>query len=209
MELRNSALTSESAGIKANLGGLTGDGEINFNYNGQNKWNNNLWLGEMSDDDRALVENGTVNCSVMVGNKGVFAPGLVGYDGGRRGSIRIPYMEHAYNVSMLHSFLMQEGGTFLTSVNEDGTCGCLDASGTHTEGKYLSVSLAGTITVTEGGKAPIGLRLPVIKYHEGMRTGKFSRRTSCFKVEYDVPQPDGSYAVTVTRLPTATMLILR
>jgi hypothetical protein len=209
LELRASKLTAQSHGNKANFGGMAGDGEINFNYNGQNKWNNNIWLGEMSDDDVALVTNGTVNCSVMVGNKGVFAPGLVGYDGGRRGSIRIPYMEHASNVLMLRAFLMQEGGTFLTSVNADGTCGCLDATETKTAGKYLSVSLAGTISVTMGGKVPLGVRYPVIKYHEGMRSGKFSRKTSCFKVEYDVPQTDGSHAVTVTRLPSGTIIVIR
>ena len=209
LELRNSNLSSQNSERKANFGGLAGDGEINFIWNGANKWNCNVWLGEMSDDDVALVANGTVNCSVMVGNKGVFAPGLVGYDGGRRGSIRMPYMEHAFNVMMLRAFLMQEGGTFMTSINSDGTCGCLDASETKVEGKYLSVSLAGTLSVTAAGKVASGAPYPIIKYHEGMRTGKFASVTKGFRVQYDVRQDDGSYAVVVSRKNVGTVIKLR
>ena len=209
LELRNSRLGTTDHGRKTNFGGLAGDGEINFNYNGANKWNNNIWLGEMSDDDVTLVTNGTVNCSVMVGNKGVFAPGLVGYDGGRRGSIRIPYMEHASNVLMLRAFLMQEGGTFIASLNADGTCGYLDATETKTTGKYLSVSLDGTLSVTTAGQVPLDVPYPIIKYHEGQLTGRFSKVTQSFKVRYDVPQDDGSYAVTVTALPSATVILFR
>ena len=209
LELRNSNLSSQNSERKANFGGLAGDGEINFIWNGANKWNCNVWLGEMSDDDIALVANGTVNCSVMVGNKGVFAPGLVGYDGGRRGSIRMPYMEHAFNVMMLRAFLMQEGGTFMTSINSDGTCGCLDASETKVEGKYLSVSLAGTLSVTAAGKIAFGAPYPIIKYHEGMRTGKFASVSKGFRVQYDVQQEDGSYAVVVSRRNVGTRISLR
>lgn len=209
LELRNSRLGTTDHNRKVNLGGLAGDGEINFNYNGQNKWNNNIWLGEMSDDDAALVANGTVNCSVMVGNKGVFAPGLVGYDGGRRGSIRMPYMQHANDVLMLSAFRMQEGGTFMASLNSDGTCGYLDASGTHTENKYLSVSLDGALSVTTAGRVANGVPYPIIKYHEGMRTGKFASVTKGFRVQYDVPQDDGSYAVVVSRKNVGTVIRLR
>ena len=210
LELRNSKLSSQNSDRKVNLGGLAGDGEINFAYNGANKWNNNIWLGEMSDDDVTLVTNGTVNCSVMVGNKGVFAPGLVGYDGGRRGSIRIPYMEHASNVLMLRAFLMQEGGTFMASLNADGTCGYLDASDTKTAGKYLSVSLDGALSVTTAGRVANGVPYPIIKYHEGQLSGRFANVTQGFKVQYDVAQPDGSYAVTVTKKGNAgTIIIVR
>ncbi len=209
LELRNSRLGTTDHNRKVNFGGLAGDGEINFAYNGANKWNNNIWLGEMSDGDVTLVTNGTVNCSVMVGNKGVFAPGLVGYDGGRRGSIRIPYLEHASNVLMLRAFLMQSGGTFMASLNADGTCGYLDASETKTDGKYLSISLAGTISVTMGGKVPLGVRYPVVKYQQGKLSGRFAHKTAGFKVEYDVPQPDGTYAVTVSKLASGTVITLR
>ena len=209
LELRNSKLCTTDNNRKANLGGLAGDGEINFNYNGQDKWNNNIWLGEMSDDDVTLVTDGTVNCSVMVGNKGVFAPGLVGYDGGRRGSIRMPYMEHSFNTFMLSAFRMQAGGTFMASLNSDGTCGYLDASGTHTENKYLSVALDGALSVTTAGKIAFGAPYPIIKYHEGMRTGKFASVTKGFRVQYDVRQDDGSYAVVVSRKNVGTVIKLR
>ncbi len=210
LELRNSKLSSQNSERKANFGGLAGDGEINFNYNGANKWNNNIWLGEMSDDDVTLVTNGTVNCSVMVGNKGVFAPGLVGYDGGRRGSIRMPYMEHSFNTFMLSAFRMQAGGTFMASLNSDGTCGYLDASGTHTENKYLSVSLDGALSVTTAGRVANGVPYPIIKYHEGQLSGRFANVTQGFKIQYDVAQPDGSYAVTVTKKGNAgTLIIIR
>ena len=209
LELRNSKLSSQNSERKANFGGLAGDGEINFNYNGANKWNNNIWLGEMSDGDVTLVTNGTVNCSVMVGNKGVFAPGLVGYDGGRRGSIRMPYMEHSFNTFMLSAFRMQAGGTFMASLNADGTCGYLDATDTKTAGKYLSVSLDGALSVTTAGRVANGVPYPIIKYHEGQLSGRFANVTQGFKVQYDVAQPDGSYAVTVTKGNAGTVIIVR
>ena len=208
LELRNSKLSSQNSDRKVNLGGLAGDGEINFAYNGADKWNNNIWLGEMSDDDVALVTNGTVNCSVMVGNKGVFAPGLVGYDGGRRGSIRMPYMEHSFNTFMLSAFRMQEGGTFMASLNADGTCGYLDATDTKTADKYLSVSLDGALSVTTAGRVANGVPYPIIKYHEGQLSGRFANVTQGFKVQYDVLQTDGSYAVTVEKKGNAGTLII-
>ena len=208
LELRNVTMSAQSGSVKVNLGGLAGDGEVNLRWNGSNKTHCNVWLGEMSEDDVASVANGTVDCSVMVGNKGVFAPGLIGYDGGRRGLIRVPYNETAADTPVMRAFLMQEGGTFIASVNADGTCGCLDASQTQTEGKYLSVMLAGTLSVTTAGRVANGVPYPIIKYHEGKLTGRFANVTQGFKVQYDVAQPDGSYAVTVTKKGNAGTLII-
>ena len=209
LELRGGDLTSRSTSKKANFGGMAGDATINFRNNGQNRYNCNVWLGTMSEDDVTLVTNGTVTASVVVGNKGVFAPGLVGYDGGRRGSIRMPYDEQASNVQMLRAFLMQEGGTFMVSLNSDGTCGSLDASGTVVEDKYLSVSLAGTLSVSTAGKVQTNVPYSIIKYHEGQLSGRFANVTQGFKVQYDVAQPDGSYAVVVSRKNVGTVIKLR
>ena len=208
LELRASKLTAQSHGNKANFGGMAGDGEINFNYNGQNRWNNNIWLGEMSEDDAELVSAGTVNASVMVGNKGVFAPGLVGYDGGRRGSIRMTWDAQG-DIPMLRAFLMQPGGMFLASLNADGTCGYLDATKTNVSGKYLSVTLDGTLSVTTAGRVANGVPYPIIKYHEGQLSGRFANVTQGFKVRYDVLQADGSYAVTVEKKSVGTVIRVR
>ena len=208
LELRNITLTAQVGSVKSNLGGIAGDGYINFSWNG-NKTHCNIWLGEMSKEDEACVADNTVDCSIMVGNKGVFAPGLIGYDGGRRGLIRVPYNETAPDTPVMRAFLMQEGGPFMTSINSDGTCGCLDASETKVEGKYLSVSLAGTLSVTAAGKIALGTPYPIIKYHEGMRTGKFASVTKGFRVQYDVRQDDGSYAVVVSRKNVGTVIKLR
>ena len=208
LELRNITLAAQVASVKSNLGGIAGDGYINFSWNG-NKTHCNIWLGEMSAEDEACVADKTVDCSIMVGNKGVFAPGLIGYDGGRRGLIRVPYNETAADTPVMRAFLMQEGGTFIASVNADGTCGCLDASQTQTEGKYLSVMLAGTLDIRECGKVLKGVPYVVIKYHEGMRTGKFASVTKGFRVQYDVRQDDGSYAVVVSRKNVGTVIKLR
>ena len=208
LELRNITLAAQVGSVKSNLGGIAGDGYINFSWSG-NKTHCNIWLGEMSEEDEACVADKTVDCSIMVGNKGVFAPGLIGYDGGRRGLIRVPYNETAADTPVMRAFLMQEGGTFMTSINSDGTCGCLDASETKVEGKYLSVSLAGTLSVTAAGKIAFGAPYPIIKYHEGMRTGKFASVTKGFRVQYDVRQDDGSYAVVVSRKNVGTRISLR
>ena len=98
----------------------------------------------------------------------------------------------------------------MVSLNSDGTCGSLDASGTVVENKYLSVSLAGTLSVSTAGKVANGVPYPIIKYHEGQLSGRFANVTQGFKVQYDVAQPDGSYAVTVTKKGNAgTVIIVR
>ena len=104
---------------------------------------------------------------------------------------------------------MQEGGTFMVSLNSDGTCGSLDASGTVVEDKYLSVTLAGALSVATAGKIAFGAPYPIIKYHEGKRNGKFASVTKGFRVQYDVRQDDGSYAVVVSRKNVGTVIKLR
>ena len=85
----------------------------------------------------------------------------------------------------------------------------MDLTETTSSGSYLGVTLAGTISVTATRKAPLGVRYPVIKYQQGKLTGTFAHKTANVKVEYDVPQPDGTYAVTVTPLPRGTVIVVK
>ena len=68
---------------------------------------------------------------------------------------------------------------------------------------------AATVVSTANGKIAFGAPYPIIKYHEGMRTGKFASVTQGFRVQYDVQQEDGSYAVVVSRKNVGTRISLR
>lgn len=207
IELKGNKVTSDSVNIKANYGGIAGVGSVDYKYNGSNKWNCNIWLGEMSEEDYLSVTNGTVTGSVVVGNKGIFCPGLVEYDGARRGEIKLSYQAQG-DIKMLNSFEIREGGTFIASINSDGTSTLLNATETAVANKFLKLNLAGKLEVDNSGVIETGKFFPIITYHEGMLAGEFSSVSDGYKVQYNVPQADGSYAVTVTKLPLGTLLIV-
>ena len=208
IELKGNRITSDLTSIKANYGGVAGVGSVDYRYNGSNKWNCNIWLGEMSEDDLLSVTNGTVTGSIVVGNKGVFCPGLIEYDGARRGEINLQYHEQG-SLKMLTSFQMREGGTFIASINSDGTSTLLNATETAVANKFLKLNLAGKLEIVQSGVVETGKSFPIIKYHEGKLLGEFSSVSDGYKVQYNVPQADGSYAVTVTKLPLGTLIIIQ
>lgn len=69
--------------------------------------------------------------------------------------------------------------------------------------------LAGKLSVTEAGRVSPSTAYPIVRYHEGMRTGKFDAVTSGYRVEYDVLQPDGNYAVVVRKRTPGFRISLR
>ena len=204
IELRNSTFSSRSSYEKSNLRGLVGVGEINFRCDGNNRWQNKIVLGEVSDEEMESVLGGRV----VVANKGLFIPGLISYEGGRKGSIRIDFNAQG-DIPVLNEFLMKSGGTFGASLHSDGSSTYLDVSNTKIEGKYLAVTLAGTLAVESTGKIQPGVQYPVIKYHPGQLSGAFENVTSGYKVAYDVRQDDGSYAVTVEKKRSGMFMVIR
>lgn len=208
LEMRGTRLTAQGVTQKANWGGLMGEGGVTFNYNGQDKYGCNIWLGEMSEEDQSSVDDGTVNGTITVGTNGILCPGLVGYDGGRRGTISLVYQKKG-NIPMMDTVEVKAGGTFVASVNVDGTCGVLDATETAIAGSYISVKLDGKLDVTATGPIAADAEFPIIKYREDKRTGRFATVTDGFKVNYDVLQPDGTYAVTVCKKNVGFILIVR
>ena len=89
-----------------------------------------------------------------------------------------------------------------------GTSTLLNATETAVANKFLKLNLAGKLEVDNSGVIEIGKFFPIITYHEGMLEGEFSSVSDGYKVQYNVPQADGSYAVTVTKLPLGTLLIV-
>ena len=116
----------------------------------------------------------------------------------------------------LTTFKMDEGGTLQVAIHADGEASQLKMSEMDS-GDYINVTLAGTLDIREYGKIQTGVAYPVVFYHPGKRTGKFSRKLingaapsgASYEVKYDVPQDDGSYAVTVTRRPNGTVIVVR
>ena len=192
--------------------GIAGNCEVK---NGQN--NVTIWIGDCTDEQLELMaQNQIANCGVVVSANGIMAPGYITYDGGRRGHIdMISRKERMYN------FLMDEGGTLQIAIHADGDNTYLKMSEMDTSygwNKYMNVTLAGTLDIREYGKIQTGVAYPVVFYHPGKRTGKFDRVTingaappsgAGYVVKYDVPQPDGSYAVVVSRKNVGTVIRLR
>ena len=165
------------------------------------KWYPFLYLGVPDGDE--FWTDATKKGMVVVGEKGILAPGVVDYDGGRRGCIKFSY--HAY----LTDLVFRDGAELQVALHDDGTSSYVDLTETSSAGSYLGVTLAGTISVATTKKAPMGVKYPVIKYQQGKLTGRFANVTQGFKVQYDVLQPDGAYAVTVERKNVGTVIIIR
>ena len=177
-------------------------------------FNNTIWVGDCNDDQFAkLGQNAIANWGYVVSTNGILAPGYLSYDGGRRGRmVMVSTKERMVN------FLMDEGGTLQVAIHADGDCTSLKMSDIDTSyswSTYINVTLAGTLDIREHGKIPLGVAYPVVFYHPGKLTGRFDRQkvngvaTKGYRIAYDVPQDDGSYAVTVTRQPSGTVIVVR
>ena len=169
-----------------------------------------IWIGDCTDDQWSQI--GDYKFNVVVSTNGMIAPGTFSYDGGRRGSITMKGTKER-----LTTFKMDEGGTLQVAIHADGEASQLKMSEMDS-GDYINVTLAGTLDIREYGKIQTGVAYPVVFYHPGKRTGTFDRVTingappsgAGYVVEYDVPQPDGSYAVTVTKKGNAgTLIVIR
>ena len=165
------------------------------------KWYPFLYLG-VPDGDEYWTDT-TKKAMVVVGDKGVLAPGVVGYDGGRRGCIKFSY--NAY----LTDLVFRDGGELQVALHDDGTASYVDLTETSSAGSYIDVTLAGKLSVSATKKAPLGVKYPVIKYREGKLSGRFAGKPTGYKVEYGVPQSDGTYAVTVERKSVGTIIVIR
>lgn len=182
-------------------------------------FHNTIWVGDCNDDQFAkLGQNAIADWGYVVSTNGILAPGYFSYDGGRRGRMfMVSTKERMVN------FLMDEGGTLQIAIHADGDNTYLKMSDIDTSyswSTYINVTLAGTLDIREYGKIQTGVAYPVVFYHPGKRLNdsKFDRVTingappsgAGYVVEYDVPQADGSYAVTVTKKGNAgTLIIIR
>lgn len=181
-------------------------------------FNNTVWVGDCNDDQFAQMgANSIANWGYVVSTNGILAPGVLSYDGGRRGRMfMVSTKERMVN------FLMDEGGTLQIAIHADGDNTYLKMSDIDTSyswSTYINVTLAGTLDIREYGKIQTGVAYPVVFYHPGKRlnNSRFSNVTingappsgTGYVVEYDVPQPDGSHAVTVTRRPNETVIMIR
>ena len=180
-------------------------------------FNNTVWVGDCNDDQFAkLGQDAIANRGYVVSTNGILAPGVLSYDGGRRGMMRMVSTKER-----MENFLMDEGGTLQIAIHADGDCTYLKMSEIDTSyswSTYINVTLAGTLDIREYGKIQTGVAYPVVFYHPGKRLNdsKFDylkvngEASTGYKVEYDVEQPDGSYAVTVTKKGNAgTIIIVR
>ena len=174
--------------------------------------NSAIWIGDCTDDQWSQI--GDYKFNVVVSTNGMIAPGLFSYDGGRRGSISMTSVKER-----LTTFKMDEGGTLQVAIHADGESSYLKMTDIDTSNgwsSYLNVTLAGTLDIREYGKIQTGVAHPVVLYHPGKRlnNSKFDYvkvngvASTTYKVEYDVEQPDGSYAVAVTKKGNAGTLII-
>ena len=115
---------------------------------------------------------------------------------------------------------IQKPGAFWLGIFKDRKTGEVTASllwGGGSPNPQQNVKLAGTLDIREYGKIQTGVAYPVVFYHPGKRLNdsKFDyvkvngAVAKGYKVEYDVEQPDGSYAVTVTKKSGGCWIIVR
>lgn len=203
LEMRGGALKPGDHYVKANFRGMAGTGSTDFS----GKWKSLLWLGEIGEGD--LADFNASEGRIVVGNGGFLRPGYVEYDGGRRGKLSISYAIPNGTLPRLDMLAFRAGSKLSVTVRADGSCSCADASAVATGGGSLAVTLNGTLEVAEVGKIVSGTSFPVLFYREGKRTGSFAAVTSGYKMEYDVLQADGTYAVQVVKRTSGFMVRLR
>ena len=104
------------------------------------KWTPFLYLGVPDGDE--FWTDASKNSMVVVGEKGILAPGVVDYDGGRRGCIKFSY--HAY----LTDLVFRDGAELQVALHDDGASSYVDLTETTSSGSYLGVTLAGALSVT-------------------------------------------------------------
>lgn len=196
LEMRGGALTAADHNIRLAFRGLAGVSTWTHQ-----KWTPFLYLGVPDGDE--FWTDASKNAMVVVGEKGILAPGVVDYDGGRRGCIKFSY--HAY----LTDLVFRDGAELQVALHDDGTSSYVDLTETSSAGSYIDVTLAGKLSVSATKKAPLGVKYPVIKYREGKLSGRFAGKPTGYKVEYGVLQSDGTYAVTVERKSVGTIIVIR
>ena len=195
LEMRGGSINADDNTKRYAFRGLAG---VSTWYN--QKQNPFLYLGVPYGDD--YWTDTSKNAMVVVGNKGILAPGVVDYDGERRGAIKISYHD------WLHSVVFRDDAELRVALHDDGTSSYVDLSGTE-KTAYIDVTLAGKLSVSATKKAPLGVKYPVIKYREGKLSGRFAGKPTGYKVEYGVLQSDGTYAVTVERKSVGTIIVIR
>ena len=195
LEMRGGTLSAADHNIRLAYRGLAGVSTWTHQ-----KWTPFLYLGVPDGDE--FWTDATKKGLVVVGDKGILAPGVVDYDGGRRGCIKFSYNTY------LTDLVFRDGAELQVALHDDGTSSYVDLTETSSAGSHIGVTLAGTLSVTTAGRVANGVPYPIIKYHEGQLSGRFANVTQGFKVQYDVAQPDGSYAVTVTKKGNAGTLII-
>lgn len=196
LEMRGGTLIAADHNIRLAYRGLAGVSTWTHQ-----KWTPFLYLGVPGNDE--YWTNTASNSMVVVGDKGILAPGVVDYDGGRRGCIKFSY--NAY----LTDLVFRDGAELQVALHDDGTSSYVDLTETTSAGSYIDVTLAGKLSVSATKRAPLGVKYPVIKYREGKLSGRFAGKPTGYKVEYGVPQSDGTYAVTVERKSVGTIIVIR
>ena len=202
VEMRGGTLGPSGHSVRANFKGLSGVGVAQFS-----NWSTLVWFGDVGEEEKDDFD--ALKGRVVIGNNGFLRPGYVDYDGGRRGKFSFVYCLPQGTLSKLDALEFRNGASLDVTLRKDGTCSYVDATSSQSETEFLSVVAAGSINVTTVGRIPSGVGYPIVRYRGGKLSGRFSSVTPGYKVAYDVPLSDGSYAVTVTRKQPGTMVILR
>ena len=188
---------------------LRGFGGIFDWYSGSGsvpKGNDALLLGELP----ASLDKPT-QFHLVVGNGGILAPGTRSDDGYRRGTLNLSM--RSSNVYAFQAIDFFAGSTFKATVRSDGSSTLLDCSRPGFGNTCTPVQLGGNLVIDQVGRVSGNMSWPVLK--TGVETtgyfenaGENGRGIDGYRVRYNVPQPDGSYAVTVEKKGTAGTLII-
>lgn len=197
-------IAAEAHDNRQAIGGLAGNCEVR-----PKSRNTDLWVGSFTEDQLSDFLKDKYNATLVVAGYGRIEPGVVDWDGGRRGSISVPF-EGSTSLPNMSKFSIISGGTLATTLRPDGTSTYVDATKTYSSGYNTSVTLDGAnLEVNAVGKIPVGVEYPVLKYHTGKLTGEFATVTPGYDVKYDAELSDDLRAVVVSRKRSGLIVVFR
>lgn len=164
-----------------------------------------LWLGDLTEEDAAVLQtnqNSPYKWSVVATNQAVLVPGVRSWDGGNRGSMVFRWVKERLN-----SLLIKSGATLECHLHPDGEASFIEASTTDAAGSYTTVTLGGRLVLKPIGKLPDDGEWVVVRTMKAT-TGRFDSVSNGYRVEYNVPQPDGTLAAVVTKAAQPTLLFI-
>ena len=173
------------------------------------KWHEVYWLGSTNDVENLREKTRRV----VIAPGGKLALGAWWDDGFRKGDVKFSFDKS--NGSFGIQYVDMLGGTLEVTLRPDGEATTLDLlSGSESKPGTVEATLGGELQLVEAGKFKPGDSWKIIRTRTETtgyftNAGENGKGIPGYKVNYNVPQDDGTYACEIVRTGLRMFIILR